>query len=279
MVAACNALGLFGAGERLVLVEHVEVWKATDAKAIATYLAQPTPGTVLALVGEGLKADAPLAKAAAKAGDVLVYETPKRKLHEWVAEQFARRQAAVDEAACRALIELVGDDPDELASEIDKLAVWAGGEPVTDADVRLVSSGRAETSAFAVTDAWGRRDRAAVLAAAESILERSPQPRARELPRLVGMLASHVGKVRACRSLAAEGVRPRDAAGRLKMHPFAAEKAFAQAANFTADELRDVTVRLARLDHALKGGSRLAGDLELERALVEITPPADGPPT
>ena len=58
------------------------------------------------------------------------------------------------------------------------------------------------------------------------------------------------------------------------MHPFAAEKAFAQAANFGVDELRDATVRLAQLDHALKGGSRLAGDLELERALVEITRPA-----
>jgi DNA polymerase III delta subunit len=55
------------------------------------------------------------------------------------------------------------------------------------------------------------------------------------------------------------------------MHPFAAEKAFAQAASFSADELRQAVVRLAELDLALKGGSRLAADLELERALVDIT--------
>ena len=55
------------------------------------------------------------------------------------------------------------------------------------------------------------------------------------------------------------------------MHPFAAEKAFAQAQNFTDDELRDAIVRLAELDYALKGGSRLAGDLELQRTLVAIT--------
>jgi DNA polymerase-3 subunit delta len=180
----------------------------------------------------------------------------------------------VDPAACRALVELVGDDPDELTSEVDKLATWAGGDEVTEADVHALSAGRAETSIFALTDAWGRRDVAAALAAVESLLERSAAPRARELPRLLGLLAGHVGKVRACQALAAEGVRPRDAAGRLKMHPFAAEKAFGQSANFGVDELRDATVRLARLDHALKGGSRLAGDLELERALVEITRPA-----
>ena len=43
-------------------------------------------------------------------------------------------------------------------------------------------------------------------------------------------------------------MRPREAAGRLKMHPFAAEKAFAHATNFSAEELHGATVRLAALD-------------------------------
>ena len=54
-----------------------------------------------------------------------------------------------------------------------------------------------------------------------------------------------------------------DAAARLKMHPFVAEKAFAQAANFSEEELGDVLVRLAQLDAAAKGGSRLPAELEL----------------
>ena len=57
----------------------------------------------------------------------------------------------------------------------------------------------------------------------------------------------------------------------MKRHPFYVEKLFAQARNYGVDELRDAVVRLAELDHALKGGSRLAPDLELERALVDIT--------
>ena len=50
--------------------------------------------------------------------------------------------------------------------------------------------------------------------------------------------------------------------------------AFAHAANYDPDELAHAVVRLAELDLALKGGSRLAGDLEFERALVDVTPPA-----
>jgi DNA polymerase-3 subunit delta len=267
-VGACNALGLFGEGTRLVVVEEVERWRAADVKAVTAYLASPAPGTVLALVGNGIKADAPLAKACAKAGDVLRYEAPrKRDLPAWVADQFTRRGARADADACRALAELVGDDLEALAAEVEKLATWAGGETIGTDDVELLAVPRAEASVFALTDAWGRRDVAAVLRAADALLERSQ----RELTSIAGLLASHVAKVRACHAAAAEGVRPRDAAGRLKMHPFAAEKAFAQAANFSVEELRAATVRLAALDAALKGRSRLSGELELARALVDIT--------
>jgi DNA polymerase III delta subunit len=56
------------------------------------------------------------------------------------------------------------------------------------------------------------------------------------------------------------------------------EKLVTQARNYGVDELRDAVVRLAQLDHAVKGGSRLAVDLELERALIEITRPAEPVP-
>lgn len=270
-VAACNAIGLFGGGRRLVLVDGVEKWKADDVKEVAAYLASPSPETVLALVAGELKAESALAKAVAKAGEVLVYDVAKRRVPEWVAEQFARLGVKADAEACRLLVEIVGDDLDDLASEIGKLATWAGGDAVTAAAVEQLAVGRAETPIFAVTDAWGARDVGGVLAATEALLERSHRPRSGELLRLVASLVSHVGRVRRIARLAEEGVRARDAASRLKMHPFAAEKAAKQAQNFSLDELAQATVRLARLDAASKGGSRLPADLELERALVDVT--------
>ena len=101
--------------------------------------------------------------------------------------------------------------------------------------MRLLASMSAETTVFMLTDAWGKRDVGTALAAVESLLERAGS---RELPRLAALLANHVARVRACQALAEEGVRPRDAAGRLKMHPFAAEKAFAQAGELLARRAR-----------------------------------------
>jgi DNA polymerase-3 subunit delta len=270
-VATCNALGLFLGEGRLVIVDEAERWKAADVKDVAAYLAAPAPATVLALVAEEIRADSALTKAVAKAGQVLTYDVPKRKLPEWVAEQFARVGGKADADACRALVDIVGDNLDELATEIEKLTTWAGGEQITLRHVEQQAAGRAETSIFSLTDAWGRRDVGAVLRAAEEIMERSTRPRSGELMRIIGSLVNHVGRVSRCQKLAEEGVRAKDAAPRLKMHPFAAEKAFAQAANFSAEELGDALVRLAQLDAAAKGGSRLPADLELDRALVDVT--------
>jgi DNA polymerase-3 subunit delta len=271
-VAACNALGLFGGERRLVIVEDVDAWKAPDAKAIVEYLKSPAPETVLALVASELKKDSALAKACAKSGEVLVYDAPKKRdLPAWIAKQFEQHGTSAERDACRLLVAMVGEDPELLRSEIEKLATWSGGEPVSEADVRLLASLSAETSIFVLTDAWGSRDVAAALGSVESLLERSGP---RELPRLVALLASHVGRVRACQALAAEGVGARDAASKLKVHPYAAEKAFGHAANYAADELAHAVVRLAELDLALKGSSRLTGELEFERALVEVTPAA-----
>jgi DNA polymerase-3 subunit delta len=274
VVAAANALGLFAGEGRLIVVDGVEAWKADDAKAIAAYLKAPAPATTLALVAGELKKDAPLAKAVAATGEVLLWDVAKKGVQPWVAEQFKLHGAKADPEACRALIVLIGDDLYELATEIDKLATWAAGEPITAETVEELVAPRAEGSNFALTDACGARDVAGMLLAAEQLLERTPDPRSRTIPRVTSILTNHVARLRQCQALEAEGLSAKDAAGRLRQHPFYVQKLYAQARNFTPDELREATVRLAELDHALKGGSRLTGELELERTLIAIGEPA-----
>jgi DNA polymerase III subunit delta len=274
-VAACNSMGLLGGGGRLVIVEDVERWKAADVKALAEYLADSAPGTVLALVAGELKKDSALAKVAGKAGEILNYDIPKRRIGDWVGTQFKERGVQVDAEAARVLVEIVGENPEELASEIDKIATWAGSDPVGVQEIEELAAGCAEVPGYELTDAWGRRDLAAVLTACQTLLERSGDPVSRTVPALIGLLVAHVGRVGDCQAFAEEGLTAREAAARLKRHPFYVEKLFAQARNYGQDELRAAVVRLAALDHAVKGGSRLAVDLELERALIDITGPRE----
>jgi DNA polymerase-3 subunit delta len=278
--AACNALGLFTVERRLVIVEQVERWKAPDLKTVQEYLERPAPTTVLVLLGAAVKRDSALAKAVTKGGEVLVYDLPTRgrgskaDLPKWVEQQFHERVIHIDHDAARALVELVGENAEELATEVDKVAIWAAGERIGEREVTELVPARAETPPFDLTDAWGRRDVAGVLAASERIVERSGDAPRDVLLRIAGLLTNHVGRVRECQALDAEGVPAGAAADRLKRNRFYVQKLYEQARNFSAEELGEAVVCLARLDFALKGGSRLPGELEFTRALIEITRPA-----
>jgi DNA polymerase-3 subunit delta len=256
-VAACNAGGLFASGGRAVIVAGVEHWKAADAKAVGHYLDNPAPDTTLAMVADKFRRDSALAKAVGKRGQILAYDVAKRELPEWVRAQLRERRVDVSPSTARDLIELVGEDMRELACEIDKLATWADGEKIGEKELEMLVCPRGEVAPFGLTDAWGRRDAGGALAAYELLL--------------AGLLASHIGKVSACHRFLQQGLGAREAATRLGMHPYAAEKAVAQARNFSEIELRRATVRLAALDRALKGGSRLPAELEFERALIDLT--------
>lgn len=272
-VAACNALGLFAGddGGRLVMVEGVERWRKADIDAVTAYLADPVPGAVLALVAnEPPRGDA-LAKAVAKTGQVLTFDAPKaRDLPGWVRAQFEGRGATIDNDAARALVEIVGDDLAGLATEADKIATWAAGDPISRADVEALATPAREATAWALTDAWGERDLPAVLIACEAELER------RDPFAVSTRFAAHVGLVRTVQRLAADGLPSREIAKQLRLHEFRIKKALGHARRYSEDELDAAVVRLAALDAAIKGASRLPSELVLTRTLVELT--RDGEP-
>lgn len=274
-VAACNALGLFGGheGGRLVIVDGVERWRKADLEAVEAYLQNPVEGAVLALYAGGPLRSSTLADLAAKRGQVLDYSVPKpNNLHRWVAGEFKRLDMNADADAARALVEIVGDDTMALSNEILKLGAWAGGEPVGRAEVEQLAAPARESAAWALTDAWGSRDLPTLLEACELAFERNKEPFL-----LAVSLASHVSRVRTAQAMAEEGLGARDVAARLKIKDFPARKAMQHAERYSRAELDAALVRLADLDAAIKGASRLSSELELLRALIEITRPLEQP--
>jgi DNA polymerase-3 subunit delta len=287
-VALCNAGSLFG-DARLVVVEDVDGlrdgdgrlkggWKAADVEAVVAYLASPSPDTVLALVGQDVKKTTPLSKACAKSGTILAFSVAKKAVQGWVAKQFAERGVRAEAEACAALVQLVGEDLQALSAEMDKLATWAAGEPIGEREVMALVAPAADIPIYELAEAWAVRDAARALDASEVIFERESKPRRDTAARLAGALGTHLSRLRAIKRLADDGVRPKEAAAKLKLNPFHAGKLYTQAEGFSSEELRDAVVLLAELDGALKGQSKLTPDLEVQRTLVALTS-RPGPPT
>ena len=232
---AANALGLFAGDGRLIVVDGVEAWKADDAKAIAAYLKAPAPGDH----ARARRRRAEEGRAAREGGRAHgrgadLGGRARRPSRRWVAEQFKLHGAKAEPEACRALIVLVGDDLYELATEIDKLATWAAGEPITADDRRGARRAARRRQQLRAHRRLRARATSPACSSPPSSCSSAPRdPRSRTIPRVASILTSHVARLRQCQALEAEGLSAKDAAARLKQHPFYVQKLFAQARNFT----------------------------------------------
>jgi DNA polymerase III subunit delta len=263
VVASCNALGLFP-GRRLVLVRNAEELDDDAVAAIVEYLAAPAPDTTVGLFGgAGFGPKHPLVRAVEAVGEVRVFDAPERKqAADWVVRRFAEARTQCPPAVARRLVELVGEDVGDLALETDKLIAYCGGQVPEVEDVERLVIASIDIKPWDITDAWGRRDAAAVIGLATADVERRE-----DVGRVIAQLAAHVRRVHR----ASVGATQADVARELGLKPFPAQKLVGQARRFEPAELGRAIVRLAELDLAVKGGSRVDSRFELELALADIT--------
>jgi DNA polymerase III subunit delta len=267
VAAACNALGLFP-GSRLVLVRNAEELDDEAVAGIVAYLRAPAPDTTLGLFGGlGFSPKHPLVKAVEGVGEVRLFDAPERKqAADWVVRRFADARTPCPPAVARRLVELVGEDVGDLALETDKLIAYCGGEPPQVEDVERLVIASIDIKPWDITDAWGRRDAAAVVGLATADVERRE-----DVGRVIAQLAAHVRRVHRAAVMLEGGAVQADIARELGLKPYPAQKLVGQAGRFTPAELGRAVVRLAALDLAVKGGSRVDPRFELELALADIT--------
>jgi DNA polymerase-3 subunit delta len=270
VIDACNALGLFG-GRRLVLVTAVEAWKDKASlpglQAIAAYLEAPAPETVLALVGDAMKADAPVVKALGSGLRVLSYDLPERKeLPAWLRKQAERVGLDIESDALRRLQELGRDDALAMATELEKLALWADGKTVTAADVDALSVLDPDLPPWDLTDALGyRRERETM-----AMLGRFLDGRDGDVARILPALARHLRQLSAAKPMADQGAGADAVAKALGMRSaFPARKLIQQAALWSREELAFSVARMAQAERETRGDSPLPDRFSLERAVTE----------
>ncbi len=268
IIAACNALGLF-AGERLVLVRGVEGLNADQLAALVDYLSDPVPGTCLALFGGSkLPADGPLERAVAAVGDVRMFDAPDDDhAAQWVVKRFAEQSITCPLAIARRIVRRAGIEIGDLALEVEKLSVHGRGSAPSEDEVDLLVSEHGDVKPWNMTDAWGRRDAAGVIGFATADIEKPD-----DVIRVSAIFANHVRRVRQALLVMDAGGTAKDVQKQLGLRtPYQAQGLCRQARAFSEPELATAVVRMAELDRALKGGSRLDPRLELELALVEIS--------
>lgn len=254
VLASCQMPGLF-ADRKLVVVVGADNLKAAEIDPLITYVGNPDPTAVLALVCDSLPSNSRLRKACAKEpSQLLEFSAPERKqLAGWVRDAFATHGAKVGAGAAQRLVEIVGDDSIlRLDSEAAKIAAFARSEPVTVEMVEQLAVPSRETVVWTFSDAWADRDAGKLLAVAEDLMRQGEHP-----IRLVGLLSRHIQKVHQARRLLNDHSSG-EVASLLGGNAWAAKKCVAQAERLSMPQADAALARIILLEHQLKGAAPLS---------------------
>jgi len=241
-------------------------WKRAYLKDLAGYLPNLPPTTRLVFIEEkSLPASHPILKLA-RQECVREFRRPREgDLPGWIQRRARARGGALSPEAVTLLAALVGDDLRLLDQEIEKLLLYADGRQVTGQDVQALVSLARQASIFDLVDCVGRRQTDRALRLLHRLLDEGEAPLY-----LLTMLARQVRILLQVSELRSQGVPPGEVAGRLKLHPYVAEKALAQAQNFTLAQLEAAHQRLVEADWAIKTG-RSEEVLALDLLIVALT--------
>jgi len=177
-----RALSLF-ASERVILAGNAEAAlprtradedagdgeaAAGSADLLTTYLKDPTPGVVLVFdaprfdfEGEDKKKQERIRKFYASAGDPVEFKRASADDARREATALARRAGlSIDPAMVDLLVEALAADLTRIAVEVEKMALYTQGRPVTEEDLGLLVPDARATTIFALVGTLGRRDRA-----------------------------------------------------------------------------------------------------------------------
>lgn len=267
---ACRTFPMMGP-RRLVLVTGIDKAKAADLAPLTEYVKDPSPTTVLVLVGASVDARLGFYRAVKKVGRIMKLEAPyANKIPTWVSGRAREKGVQIEPAATHMLADILGNDLAKLEGALERLILFAANpdEPdrirITQAHVEQSIARAREHTVFELTDALGRRETEAAL----RILDAMLQARESEI-RIVAMIARHLRRLWQAKDALRAGQSPDDVAASLRVHRFFLRDFLRQADMFSDRDYGRLLDRVHDTDKALKS-SRAASDLHMHRLVLDV---------
>jgi len=170
-------------------------------------------------------------------------------LNQWIRQQAATYKVPIDPGTTGYLVDQVGENLWRLDHEIQKLASFTEGRPITRETIDQLVIPSLESNIFHLTDALGAKDhRKAIqnlhrtVAAGENLRQvfYMVVRQFRLLLQVAGYLSNY------------PNTTPQSLASSLKMHPFVARNTLGQVKQFSLVELKAAYRKLLELDLAMK---------------------------
>ncbi len=247
---AAQTLPMF-AERRAVLVKRTENLSATACDALLPYILRPSPSTCLVFTGSKIdqrkKFFLELKKHAVLVEHKRLYDN---KLTGFIAGEAKSQGKPIDAAAADLLSFLIGNNLQELSSQIEKLVVFAGSRPrISIDDVRVIASDSKAFSVFELARFLGTQDLQNSLKSLSALFRNGE-----EAPMMVGTLARHFRQLWQIRELLDRKTPQAEIGREVGIAPYFLGEMILQARNFNRKRLLQLFEELCICDLASKTG-------------------------
>lgn len=192
-------------------------------------------------------------------------------LRGWVQKRVMDRNGSITTNAVQSLVDMVGTDLWVLASEVEKLLLYASGRAIEIEDVDEMVNFVKEVSVFTVVDAVLEGNRMVAMRNLTKLLDGEST-----VSYVLSMLGRQVRNLLLAKELIQEKVPQNQLGARLGINkPYPLRKTLEQARRFTPQSLRVLHRGLLNTDVAIKTGAQ-SERLALELLVAEICPTASG---
>jgi DNA polymerase III subunit delta len=267
-VAAELATLTFATGTRYLLVDDAGTWKAAQLEPLEVTLRELPPDTVLVLLVRGKPLKQLLKAVQAAGGEHREYAAPKPwELPRWTADRGKELGLQLDQEAAKALVTLVGQSPQRLSRELEKLAIALHpAARATVQDVEELAAGDTAPQAYHLADALVAGDLRATLAMAEDLASHDERP-----GRLVYPIVRRLREVHRAAALLESGMSETDVADALDTPRWLAKRTLSAAKGADRATLERALCLFAELEVEMRGGGRLDEDTAFSLTLARAT--------
>ncbi len=250
---------------RAVLVKKADALTADSLEVLARYLDNPSSSTCLVFLGEKIDQRKKFFSEFKKRGELVeckrLYEN---QLGAFIRAETAARGKKIESAAAETLIYLVGNNLQELVSEVEKAVLYAGGrDTVTASDIREIASDTRVNSVFELADSLGGKKIDRALRSLDTLIEGGEAPLL-----ILAMITRHYRQLWKVRDLLDRKTPTRDIGREAGINPYFLQGIIPQARNYEPGELRRLFEKIFQADLALKTG-RVKPRIVLERLLMD----------
>ena len=237
---------------RLVVVRQADKLPAATQEGLLPYLANPCPETCLLFIAA--KPDLRrkfFSELKKQQGSLEFKKLYDNKLAPFISSEAQAQGKKIDGAGAEMLAFMVGNNLQELVSQVEKASLYVGNKQVIGVeDVKAIVSQSKSFTAFELARFVGEKNLPKALATLQSMLQNGE-----EAIMIMGALASHFRRIWRIRELLDQKVAPADIGKQLRIHHFFLNEQVAQAKKYSVAELAQLFQRLYQGDVGIKTGA------------------------